>query len=199
MKREVKPVGYQVEHLDSTDFAADVVGWFQKQTDVGDGNWFLAHADDGVIWGQTRNGQLIVSSSIFSEISPPLQATTLQQARLFGELAEVRVWRDGKNFRACCLRDHADEGAEAFDEEHLLWGTSVEEQRDNFTLVAEGRQGLRHAVPFAVSSLTPLSQNRRLRLRVRHYLAYDNNGQVYVSASRLVTLGDRPGREHDEP
>lgn len=127
MKREMKPIGCQVTPVDTEGVTANLAYWFQRQTNVGDRNWFLAHADDGVIWGQIRNGQLVVSSSVFPEISPPLRTTTLQQARLFGTLAEVRLWRQGDGFIACRLLDNESEGAEAFDEEHLLWGTRVEE------------------------------------------------------------------------
>jgi len=190
MKREVKPIGWQVTPVNTESVTTNLSDWFQRQPSVGEGNWFLAHADDGVIWGQIRNGQLIVSASIFPTISPPLRTITLQQARLFGEQAEVRLWRQGDSFSACRLQDHADENAAAFDEEHLLWGTQIEEQKGDFTLVAEGRQGLRHAVPLRVAApaLSFRGYKHPLSLWLRHYLADDDDGQVYVRASRLVAL-----------
>jgi len=190
MERVIKPLGYQVTPLDTTNFAVDPAAWFQKQPDVGSERWFLAHADDGVIWGQMRESRLVLSNSIFPEVSPALRAATLQQARLFGDQAEVRVWRENGAFSACLLQDNPDQGAEAFDEEQVLWGTQSVEQRDGFTLMTDGRQGLRHAVPLLVSQ-DVLDKNPRshpLRLRLRHYLTYDTDGQANISLSRLVAL-----------
>lgn len=194
MERVIKPLGCQVTPLDTTNFAADLGAWFQVQPHVGNEKWFLAHADDGVIWGQIRDSRLELSNSVFPEVfpevSPALRAATLQQARLFGEQAEVRVWRENNAFSACLLQDYHDQGAEAFDEEHVLWGTQSVGQRDGFTLMTDGRQGLRHAVPLLVPQ-DVLDEKRRshpLRLRVRHYLTCDADGQVNISLSRLVAL-----------
>jgi CRISPR-associated protein (TIGR03984 family) len=72
-----------------------------------------------------------------------------------------------------------------------LWGTQSVEQRDGFTLMTNGRQGLRHAAPLLVPQ-DILDERRRshpLRLRVRHYLTYDaDDGQANISLSRLVAL-----------
>jgi CRISPR-associated protein (TIGR03984 family) len=195
MERAIKPIGYRIEPLDISDFSAAPENWFQKQLSVGKDSWFLAHADDGIIWGGVRNGQLIVSSSVFPEVSPPLRTLTLQQARLFGEQAEVRVWRGTNGFRACRVQDESNEEVEAFDEEHLLWGTKVDEQKNGFALLADGRQGLRHAAPLdlATVQVSHPEQRHPLRLRVRHYLGYDDDGRVRITMSRLVTLGYHPG------
>lgn len=197
MERSVKPIACHVQHLDTTDFAADPRTWFQRQPNVGDETWFLAHADDGVIWGRLRDSKLITSDSVFSKISPPLQAITLQQARLFGQYAEVRVWRNGVDFQACRLEDQTDEEAEAFDERHILWGTQPGRQANGFTLVSDGRQGLRHAVPLNVSKTafeTNGKNSRPLRLLVRHYLSYDEDGQARIVLSRLVEVCMRGGQ-----
>jgi CRISPR-associated protein (TIGR03984 family) len=197
MKQKTKPIACQKHLLDTADFAADPSAWFQKQTSVGDEVWFLAHADDGVIWGQIREGRLFTSDSVFPQVSPPLRAITVQQAQLFGQSAEVRVWRDEDGFKACRLQDCQDEGAEAFDEMHILWGTRAEARVRGFTLVADGRQGLRHAVPLEVEDAV-FGRGRPLRLVVRHYLAYDGDGQVRITLSRLVALEQVSEGEQDE-
>jgi CRISPR-associated protein (TIGR03984 family) len=102
----------------------------------------------------------------------------------------MRVWRENNAFSACLLQDYHDQEAEAFDEAHVLWGTQSIGQKDGFTLMTDGRQGLRHAVPLLVPD-DVLDEKRRshpLRLRVRHYLTYDADGQVQISLSRLVAL-----------
>ena len=44
--------------------------------------WLLAHADDGVIWGEFRPDGLHISSDAFPHISPSLRVETLQQMRV---------------------------------------------------------------------------------------------------------------------
>lgn len=201
MRQEVKHITCQVQQLDTTDFAADPSAWFQEQPSVGDNAWFLAHADDGVIWGQIQHGQLITSNNVFPQVSPPLRAVTLQQARLFGQNAEVRVWREGNRFKACRLQDHQDAEAEAFDETHILWGTQAEARTGGFTLVADGRQGLRHAVPLEVEDAAFNAKERHhpLRLSLRHYLDCDSDGLARITLSRLVALRVSPkGGGQDE-
>jgi CRISPR-associated protein (TIGR03984 family) len=197
MKRKIKPMACQRQPLDTADFMTDPSGWFQEQASVGDDAWFLAHADDGVIWGQIREGQLLTSDSVFPQVSPPLRAITVQQARLFGQSAEVRVWRNGEGFKACRLQDRHDEEAEAFDEMHILWGTQAEERAQDFTLVADGRQGLRHAVPLKVEDAA-FGRGRPLRLVVRHYLTYDGDGRGRIAQSRLVALRQMSEGGQDE-
>jgi len=189
MKRKTKPMACQKQPLDTADFAADPSGWFQKQAGVGDGAWFLAHADDGVIWGEVRADGLHLSGDAFPQISPPLRAVTLQQARLFGPNAELLLWKNDAAWRARLVQDGAGEDGEYYDETHLLWGTAMEEQRDGFTLLREGKEGLRHAPPL------PPAVHLPARLRVRHYLAYDPDGQAYIACSRLVGIENQGGEE----
>lgn len=191
MEQKIKKLGCRVRPLEITNFSVDLSGWFQKQPSVGDMIWFLGHADDGVIWGRVQDGKLITSDRAFNRISPPLRRSTLQQARIFGRNAEVRVWRNGAEFRACLLEDQPDNNAEAFDEETILWGNNAEAKKEGFTLMSDGRQGLRHAVPIDVpDSVFGTSSNklRPLRLLIRHYLTYDRDGQARIALSRLVNL-----------
>lgn len=180
--------------LDMAGFAEDPRGWFARQPRVGAEAWLLAHDDDGVVWGrvlQMPDGQaaLALSSDLFPKFSPPLRAETLQQARLFGADAEVHVWRDGDGFRACRLQDGGDAALESFDERQILWGTRAEGRDGGFTLLADGRQGLRHAVPLDVpESAFGGDAWRPLRLVVRNYVRPDGQGQAYIAYSRLAGL-----------
>jgi len=152
-------------------------------------HWLLAHADDGVIWGELRTDGLHLSGDAFPGFSPPLRAATLQQARLFGPHAELLLWKDDAAWRARLIQDSAGEGGQYCDETHLLWGDRVEQQQDGFVLLREGKEGLHHA--------PPLPQGARLpaRLQVRHYLAYDPDGQAFIAYSRLVALVNQGGEE----
>lgn len=192
MEREIKPSPAVVEPIAVSDIG-DVREWLQTQANRHRLQWLLAHADDGVIWGKiAENGQLITADNVAPEVSPPLRLETLQQARLFAEDGELLLWRDGDNgWHARLLRQPADDEpptfTEAIDELQILWGTDPKPLGNGFTLMSDGAQGLRHAVPLVVSGKYS-EENRPLRLWVRHYLKDDDNGFTRISASRLVDL-----------
>ncbi len=144
--------------------------------------WLLAHADDGVIWGEVRDGNLHLSSDAFPQISPPLRAATLQQARLFGPEGELLVWKEDVGWRVRWIQDGAGDSFGYYDEAHLLWGDREEERQDGFVLLCQGREGLRHAPPLPEGAQPPA------RLHVRHYLACDPDGQAHIAYSRLVGI-----------
>jgi CRISPR-associated protein (TIGR03984 family) len=189
MERKIESLACQVQPLKMVGFDADPRMWLQNQPCVGENSWFLAHADDGIIWGRFQDGQLVTSNSAFPKISPPLRLVTLQQARIFGHNAEVRVWRNGNKFEACRLEDYFKKDEEAFDEDYLLWGTHPDEMINGFTLVSDGNQGLKHAVPIDVSEAA-FKTNHPLCLQIRHYLTYDQ-GQARIALSRLVKISVR--------
>ena len=174
----------------------NVQSWFEQQAQIHPAlqmRWFLAHADDGVIWGEVRDGSLITSDSVTC-VSPKLRVETLQQARLFSPSGEVLLWRDGDNHWNARLlfdsvKDQSRNGEatwiEAFDEAHMLWGTHGEPCENRFTLLRDGAQGLRHCLPMELR-LNHKGETRPPRLQVRHYLARDDFARV--AASRLVDL-----------
>ncbi len=187
MNRQIKTGQHQVQSLSvSDDVETELQKWVTAQARTYRMKWLLAHADDGVIWGEVRDDGLHLSSDIFPNddspaIFPPLRAVTLQQAHLFGPSAELLLWRDGVDWRARMIQDGLGENGEYFDESHLLWGDRAEDHKDGFLLVRQGNEGLRHAPPLPQAELPA-------RLQVRHYLAYDPDGQAYVAFSRLVAL-----------
>ena len=160
--------------------------WLMDQAQCHGLRYLLAHADDGVIWGRVDSDDLHTLHGIVTQ-SPQLRAVTLQQCRLFGPSGELLVWRDQTGWRARLATDSADSPTDRFDEDQLLWGTDVERSVDGFTLVRDGAQGMRHAVPIPVTKQQ--LEQRQLRLRVRHYIAYnEEDGEARVTLSRLVNL-----------
>jgi CRISPR-associated protein (TIGR03984 family) len=155
--------------------------------------WLLAHCNDGVIWGEVREGQLALSCEAFPERGLALRWETLQQARLFSDAAEVLLWPGPQGWQATTRRDEQGNDAEYIDEAHLLWGTerwSTKEngEKDGFIKVIEGVQGIVHAPPVTKAPSDTKDPNARARLKVRHYLGEDEAGVVRVVASRLVGL-----------
>jgi CRISPR-associated protein (TIGR03984 family) len=174
--------------------------------------YLLAHATDGVIWGRLAADGLVTSYDALHKANPegewdtyrvktakaslpPLLADTVQQLRLFNEQAELFVWRDGDGeWHGCWLRDVAAgetaDWLESFDEPQLLWGTHGTRLEHGFTLLEDGAQGLYHALPVEVALIEEANGelNQSVQLNIRHYLAYDEQGQAYVAVSRLVTV-----------
>lgn len=175
------------------DFAADPRVWFEAQLEDGAFEYLLVHADDGVIWGRRdANNALRLSTDAFSDtktypaVAVELRATTLQQARLFGDGGEILIWRASQGFRGRRLMDDGGADSDVYDEAYLMWhqGNQPEEvgQKERFTLLKEGGQGPRHAPP-----VVPNGSNRP-KLIVRHYIDYDDQDQAYVALSRLVRI-----------
>lgn len=173
-------------NIDLTEFEKDPRQWFVQQSVDRALPYFLAHDDDGVIWGRIDEGKLWLSGEAFpDDVAVPLRSLTLQQARLFGEAGELLIWRvedGGWNGRYLSDTDVANE--DMLDETHLLWGEASDPPgpQDGFVLMRDGVQGLLHAPPLK------LARGERAALQVRHFLAYDDEGQAYIALSRLVAV-----------
>jgi CRISPR-associated protein (TIGR03984 family) len=194
MKREIRTDRSAVVEPIRVDDIGDVHNWLQIQGATHSLRWMLAHADDGVIWGENRGGQLVTSHGVARNISPALQAVTLRQARFFSSEAELLLWRDGDNqWHARMIRPpqagEVPTFIETIDEPQILWGTATQSLSDDFTLMNDGAQGLRHVVPFVVTEQYD-ERTRPLRLCVRHYLKEDDSGFARIVASRLVDVFD---------
>lgn len=213
--RTLQAIAYEIEHLSPVTFEKNESfdRWLGEQ--VGHYDYLLAHADDGVIWGRVdETGHLKTSHEVFPDVSPPLTSITLQQLRLFGQHRELHLWRtEPGRFQGRVIRDKeqpqekkADEYRQekmdnqpdkywgnCFDENQILWGSRVEacNEDEQFTLVVEGQQGLRHAVPQKVAPHhfgTRQNPKHPLRLQLRHYLTQDDMGQLRIYLSRLVDV-----------
>ena len=212
MRREQKTLWFTGATVDTTGFASDMLGWFINQASISSASqadlWFLAHAAPGIIWGKLVQGKLHLSSDYFPAVSPPLEAQTLWEARLFCQSTQLHLWRTTAGFAAWRIDERPKGAADpaqnfAFDEWHRLWGTTIqatspappaqESQTPRFTLLADGAEGLRLALPLllAENQFTPPKANPRYRparLLTRSYVAFDDDGRACVTASRLVDL-----------
>jgi CRISPR-associated protein (TIGR03984 family) len=195
--REIKSHPALVEPV-SIARIGNVRDWLQTQAAQHKLKWLLAHADDGVIWGRVDDGKVVTSheagqaSAEARRVCPELRNQTLQQARLFSEAAELLLWRDGDNqWHARLIRDADTQQGEqsnwddAIDEAQILWGTDPTPLTDGFTMMSDGEQGLRHAVPLKIEKKFN-EETRPLRLHVRHYLT--RGGIACIEASRLLKL-----------
>ena len=168
-----------------TDTGSSLYDWLQSKAKQYQLKYLLAHADDGVIWGLFDNAKLTIANQVFTEFSfPPLRLSTLQQCRIFGQQGEVLLWKDGEKCKARFIEDLT---AEKIEERQILWGTHGKKQ-NNFTLLWDGSQGLKHAVPFTDIDLNGERLVKPVRLIVHHYIDYNEDGLASIYLSRLVDL-----------
>ena len=153
--------------------------------------FLLAFADDGVIWGKWEQG-LNLAPSDFQGVATQLRGETLQQAFVFGENEEVRLFHDAAGqWAACKTTDVPDQ--DAFDEIHILWGDALIRAKDGFVHLRDlVQQGMDQILPLDLTQ-ADLDKNEVPRLLVRHYIEYDKKtGEARVFLSRLVKLGKGP-------
>ena len=189
------------------DFVNDVVppqddtavaAWIETQMGQGERPFLLAHTDDGVVWGRWDGKALRTSHEIAvgtdSEgISPPLEGIMLQQAFVFGEHSEIRLFHNELgNWAAKEIREGTD--ADMIVESQLLSGNNVirEWPQQEFTHLRDKvQQGLDQIVPLLVSQTQIDDETRplRARLRLHHFITYDaDSGEARIGLSRLVNV-----------
>jgi CRISPR-associated protein (TIGR03984 family) len=181
------------ELIEDAQSISDLFKWLEEKARQYELKYLLAHADDGVIWGKfldNQNYHLITSGDVFPQLAK-LRLSTLQQCRAFGKNAEVMLWKVDKTWKARLINDeYLLKLKETYIcEKQILWGTQPEAEKNDFTLVSDGSQGLKHAVPLPDIKDKFKEGKRPLRLTVRHYIDYDKEtGVARIYLSRLVDL-----------
>lgn len=160
-------------------------------------DWMLAHGDEGVTWshydkaaGVWRRGDQAAPA-----ISPPLRQDTLQEVRIFGEFAEILIWRTQESLLGRILqetfpptkRNDATNPMCPSDESRILRGDEVHTTYEHSFSHLADRTGAEQVIPLRVSAED--LRKRRVRLRVRHYYqTMNDSGAIRVGATRLVAL-----------
>jgi len=163
----------------------DLHTWLEEQAAVHNLRWLLAHADDGVIWGEIRGNKLYLSSVL---VPPLLRLETLQQMRVFGNEGELLLWRSDHAWQIRMIIAGEGQMTPYYDETFILWGTNIIDIKDGFCLLQHGAQGLLHAPPLPAQK----EENGRARIQVRHYIGYDDDGQALINLSRILSLEWNP-------
>ncbi|MBD2454063.1 TIGR03984 family CRISPR-associated protein [Nostoc sp. FACHB-87] len=193
-----KPDCQILDDIQAISNTSDLRAWIRAKVQSSESSlkYLLVHAEDGVIWGYfDLEGNLITATEpeeLFSQYKFPFfRYETLQQGRIFGDSQEIMFWRTEDGLRAINIKD--DQDTEFITEKQILWGTQAEEVKDKFTLVSDGSQGLRHAVPLLNIEFDRTKElYRPLYLVVRNYIDDDEKtGLARISLSRLVSLKSR--------
>lgn len=184
------------EQLESTSvsFEEELIQWLELQATRHELTYLLAHADDGIIWGRFEAGKLKTAdqASFRNANLPLLRLETLQQCRLFSPEGEIFLWPSGSEWRSRHISSNWEASLpkdDYFDEAQLLWGTHGKQQK-GFTLLRDGSQGLKHAIPITEGIVFESSESEKLathvRLTVRHYITYSEDGVARTFLSRLI-------------
>ncbi|MCB0174063.1 MAG: TIGR03984 family CRISPR-associated protein [Anaerolineae bacterium] len=193
MKRAISPIQSEVTAAPVAEFAANPESWLAQQATQHQLKYLLAHADDGVIWGVFDGNRFAFSSGVAPN-SPDFRTETLRSLRLFGEQAELLLWRDDTIWHSRLVVDGAGPARPSFTENQMLWGTEKKGGSAGFTWLVDGSQGQSHAVPLDLTdehfNRPGLDLFRPVRLRVRHYLGREagSAGMQRIILSRLVDL-----------
>ena len=170
--------------------------WLAEQMNENKLTFLLAFADDGVIWGRMDGGLLVIAHEASQKDDKKnytqLRGKTLQQAYVFSDKMEVRLFRDemGK-WKALNIEDEG----EIITESQILWGDKLDEEKKQPThpgfmrLLAE-RKGI---PPQIVPYKAGFDATKCVRLEVHHMVKYNEDGEAYVELSRLagLTVGNK--------
>lgn len=141
----------------------------------------LAHSDSGVTWGYLdERRQWKLGAVVDPGLCPVPTAKSLHELRLFGNTAEVLIWRSDDELQGRILADdgigfNASAPLRPMNEGRRLRG-ECREMRDSFKRYVDAG-GAQHLAPESFPE----------EFSVRHYFAQDlATGAVRIAATRLV-------------
>ncbi len=141
----------------------------------------LAHSDSGVTWGYLDDqGHWKLGAAVDPRLCPLPTARSLHELRLFGNTAEVLIWRGDNELQGRLLADDgtvfdSSDPLRPMNEGRRLRG-ECREMRDGFKRYTDAG-GAQHLAPESFPE----------EFSVRHYFEQDaSTGAVRIVATRLV-------------
>jgi CRISPR-associated protein (TIGR03984 family) len=159
--------------------------------------WALGHFDDGVTWCRLEGERWRRGDEVAPALCPAIRRERLQELRLFGEGAEILIWRSPRGLRGRRVSEAegAEEALRPSDRAWILRGDQVEGSLSGgFTQVVDG-SGAGQVLPLVVTA--EQLKARKVMLHVKHHYQRDaESGAVRVALTRLVKVGlkDKGGR-----
>lgn len=213
-EREIKKSQTTIDHF-PVKTTEKIRTWLEQQlpTDSKPFDTLLGFTWTGVVWGKVEEQKLHTAYKAEKEAkadqnSEPYSAEFLddglQELWLFGESVSLHLWKSDGKWQACRITDKDGSSHEYIEEQQILWGDQATAVGDSdFTLMADGQQGLNHVVPLKRDQIHTVKNKqgreggyRPLRLTVRHYLDPDDPF-ARIAFSRLVKLESIPPKEAD--
>lgn len=191
---DLKPV--QAFNATPIDFVSqtsnELVQWLiEQENEVGSQCWLLGYADDGVIWGKIDDHKMVTAADVFNPeypgTFPVLNLDKLQKASLFGERAEIRLFRRGGSWLALKIEENPfADVSDSFVRTYILWGNRARARIGGWTWVEDGQLGIHQALPLEMPEKI---LHRIIRIDIRYYIDYeDDHGQARIAAKRLCNL-----------
>lgn len=169
--------------------------WLMAQMKNNNLTYLLAFADDGIIWGRMDGGTLVIaheaSQKEDKKYFTQLRGKTLQQAHVFGDKLEIRLFRDEMNqWKAVNIEDDEDK-EKIIPESQILWGDKLDDKdqpvNENFIRLTAERKGIPPQI--LPVKREEYADGRYVRLTVHHMVDFDKDtGEAYIRLSRLAGL-----------
>jgi CRISPR-associated protein (TIGR03984 family) len=143
--------------------------------------YVLVYALDGVLWGKQDGGSLHWGDTPHkSQCSPDPQFW--QEVRCFGATAELHLWKTANTWHGRLVKFEEAGFCQTVD--YLLWGGRTKDAipQNNFFLLSEEKQGIRHIAPALPNGNAPSN------LVVKHIYQPDSDGQLQFQFSCLAGL-----------
>ena len=151
------------------------------------GTWFngdglvVAYLDYKVLVGKYLNKRF---SFYYNET---FATKYLQRMRVFNENSELLLWQcGGGSFNSRLRVDGEGELQDYVDAEQVIWGTKSKALADGFSLLTEKR-GIAIVLPLA--NLVVDEKEKRVKLKTRNYIGYNEAGQAGYEDCRFISLG----------
>jgi CRISPR-associated protein (TIGR03984 family) len=179
---------YEINNVTELPKNEDIRAWLLSQVKKDTPQTLLAFADDGVIWGLWDGKDLVLAPG-----TPALRGETLQQAYLFNETEEIRLFHDELNeWKAKSVSSAASDKENVIVEKQILWGDKKDKEENqpdngNFTRLLADRKG----IPPQTLPITKEEHEdgKFVRLEVHHLVDFDEKtGEAYIKLSRLAGL-----------
>ncbi len=140
----------------------------------------VAYLDYKAIIGKFKDKNLIFYNG---EIFEPKY---LQKLRVFNENKELYLWEISENeFKGRLRTDNQGKEEDIVEAKQILWGTMVESLDNGWSRIYEKR-GTELVVPF--DNLVINDHEKRIKIRIRNYIDYNELGQVGYVDSRFVSF-----------
>ena len=106
----------------------------------------------------------------------------------FNECFELYIWRYGKDFCYRIREDGRGEPVNIYEEEHIVWGTGVENDAGGIRLIEDRVTPIKFPYRIKKGDLP-------IKYRIRNYFDFDRDGLIRFYDARLVEFIDRKGEK----
>lgn len=165
--------------------------------------YFIAYLHYAVVIGKYNAGKITYFDPSDSKVKDSIDFKYLQKLRVFNQDAELHIWKTQGNFKGRIRSEKNFSGAnktkhnnleivEYIEVNQILFGTTSSDLGNGFTKLTEDR-GTEVILPFTNIILD--TQDKRIAIRTRNYVGYNEIGQAGYVDCRFVEFVNMPSGE----